>query len=88
MIHAPTCHPVRHEAKRRNMLVLAQIEELPLDLVGALELSSDKIQCPQAIQHWKQLRSLSHLLTQGACSTIGVCHFWGRIALGGDQGSA
>src|SRR5215471_3520284 len=87
MIHAHTGHPVGHGAKRRNILVLAQVEELHTEFVCGLELSPDKMKRPQAIQHRKKLRGLSHLLTQCARSAIGVFHFWGRVALGSDQGS-
>ena len=40
---------------------------------------------PQAPQHREELRGLAHLLAQLPRPGIGVCHFRGRIALGGDQ---
>ena len=65
----------------RSVRALVQRQELLPQLTCRLHLAAHEIKPPQSRQHWKELRGLSHLPAELACSCIGVFHFRGAKPL-------
>ena len=67
------------------MLALGQTEGLLSELPRGLYHPPIQIKLGQSPQHAKELRAFPHLLAQLPRSGVGLLHFGGRQALGGDQ---
>src|SRR5712691_7023433 len=77
---------MRHHEERRVTLMLRQVSQLLPQLTRRLELGTYHVERPQAEQHARHLRALSHLSTEFPGAPIGLFHFWGHIAPGLHEG--
>jgi hypothetical protein len=69
-------------------LALCQCQELLGEFPSRLQISRCMVKSPQPKQYRENLLDVSNLLTEFPCSGVGVFHFWGSKALGGNERDA